>query len=227
MTNIIKILNGLEFLYPENITISQIKRTFNLYPEVEDSIIDAYSIGQLKSKLWLIENLPNNLGLVFICAGWYGVLANLMFQKSREKFLKIRSFDIDPKCAEIADNINRSFVMDGWQFKASTFDIKDMKYPLSYITCRRDKSTIQLTETPNTIINTSCEHIGDFSSWYSNIPQGTLCVLQTNNFFEIDDHINCSESLESFADITPMTEVVFEGELDCDKYMRFMRIGYR
>ena len=227
MKNIIKILNGLEFLYSENTVISQIKRTLNLYPETEESLIDAYSIGQLKSKLWLIENLPDNLGLVFICAGWYGTLASLMFQNAREKFDKIRSFDIEPECAKVADNLNRSYVIDGWQFKASTIDILDIEYPLTYTTYRRDMTKVQITEQPNTIINTSCEHIKNFDSWYTKIPQGILCILQTNDYFEIEDHINCSKSLDNFAEATPMYNVLFEGKLPLEKYNRFMRIGYK
>lgn len=227
MANIIKILNGLEFLYPENVIISQIKRTLNLYPETEESLIDAYSIGQLKSKLWLIEHLPNNLGLVFICAGWYGTLASLMFQNAREKFDKIRSFDIEPECARVADNLNRYYVIDGWQFKASTLDILDIQYPLTYTTYRRDMTKVQMTEHPNTIINTSCEHIKNFDSWYTAIPQGMLCVLQTNNYFDIKDHINCSNSLDDFAQSTPMENILYEGELCFEKYTRFMRIGIK
>ena len=95
MSNTVNILNGLELLYPDNPVISQLKRTLHSYPESEIGLADAYSIGQIKSKMWLIEHLPDNLGLVFICAGWYGTLASFMFDKVRHKFDKIRSFDID------------------------------------------------------------------------------------------------------------------------------------
>lgn len=70
--NINKIFNTLEFLYPDDIIIARIKRTLYRFPNVEDSLVDAFSVGQLKSKFWLIDNLPPELGLVFICAGWYG-----------------------------------------------------------------------------------------------------------------------------------------------------------
>ena len=227
MKSTIKILNGLEFLYPENVTISQIKRTLDLFPETEEYLIDAYSIGQLKSKLWLIENLPDNLNLIFICAGWYGTLANLMFQKVSQKFNKIRSFDIDPGCAEIADNINRPFVINGWQFKASTLDICTMEFPTTYKTFRRNGTSLTLTEMPDTIINTSCEHITNFEQWFWRIPSRTLCVLQSNDFVDCDQHVNCVSNLYKFADQTPLDKVIYEGELDCNKYKRFMRIGYK
>ena len=42
---------------------------------------DCISRGQLKSKLWLINELQKidkNLGTVFLCAGWYATLATLL-----------------------------------------------------------------------------------------------------------------------------------------------------
>lgn len=203
------------------------KRTLDMFPESEPYLVDAFSLGQLKSKLWLIENLPDNLGLVFICAGWYGTLASLMFDKARDKFDKIRSFDIDPTCAPIADNFNRPYVIDGWQFKASTMDILDMEYPTSYTTYRANKTSVDLTEMPDTIINTSCEHIVNFKEWYDRIPVGKTVILQCNNFYEIEEHVNCVNSTEEFSAISPMQKVIYEGELPLQKYTRFMRIGVK
>ena len=196
-------------------------------PEQLDSIVDAYSVGQLKSKTWLIEKLPSDLGVVFICAGWYGTLANLMFDNCREKFTKIRSFDIDPSCYSIADTINRPWVIDGWQFKASTLDIHDIAYPTTHTTYRANGTSQTLIEEPDTIINTSCEHIKDFDIWYSKIPEGKIVILQSNDFFDVAEHINCVSSLTEFSEQTPMTTVLYEGELPLEKYTRYMRIGVK
>ena len=227
MSNTVNLLNGLEHLYPDNVVVSQMKRTLHKFPESETAMVDAFSQGQLKSKLWLIENLPNNLGLVFICAGWYGTLASLMFDRARDKFDKIRSFDIDSSCAGVADTMNRPWVMDGWQFKASTMNIHNMSYPVEYTTYRADGSGVDLCEMPDTIINTSCEHIYNFTEWYDKIPDGKLVVLQSNNYDEIEDHINCSDSLSSFSQLTPMQSLHYEGTLNLSKYDRFMRIGIK
>jgi hypothetical protein len=196
-------------------------------PEQLDSIVDAYSVGQLKSKIWLIEKLPSDLGVVFICAGWYGTLANLMFDNCREKFTKIRSFDIDPSCYSIADTINRPWVIDGWQFKASTLDIHDIAYPTTHTTYRANGTSQTLIEEPDTIINTSCEHIKDFAIWYSKIPKGKIVVLQSNDFFDVAEHINCVSSLTEFSEQTPLTTVLYQGELPLEKYTRYMRIGVK
>jgi hypothetical protein len=196
-------------------------------PEQLDSIVDAYSVGQLKSKIWLIEKLPSDLGVVFICAGWYGTLANLMFDNCREKFTKIRSFDIDPSCYSIADTINRPWVIDGWQFKASTLDIHDIAYPTTHTTYRANGTSQTLIEEPDTIINTSCEHIKDFDIWYSKIPEGKIVILQSNDFFDVAEHINCVSSLTEFSEQTPLTTVLYQGELPLEKYTRYMRIGVK
>lgn len=193
-------------------------------------LTDALSIGQLKSKRWLVselEELNLELGTVFLCAGWYATLASMLFN-SNCKLEKIRSFDLDPSCAPIADCLNRSQVLDNWKFKAATSDILDLNYSKSvYNVLRSNGSSCELSDIPTTIINTSCEHIKDFNTWYSQIPDNKLLVLQTNNYFEIEDHINCSTSLEEFATTTPMAEVLYQGELPLPKYTRFMRIGIK
>lgn len=226
MKNPNKILNGLELLYPNSV-IPQLKRSLEKFPECIENMEDAFSLGQLKSKLWLIDNLPDNLGTVFVCAGWYGTLSALMFERAKNKFHKIRSFDIDPQCADIAETFNRSWVVDNWKFKATTFNIENIVYPLIYETKKANGSTVELIEEPDTIINTSCEHIENFKDWFNSIPSGKLVILQSNNYFEITDHINCVSSLEEFSNQTPMSNLLYQGELNLEKYTRFMRIGYK
>lgn len=192
-------------------------------------LTDALSWGQLKSKRWLInelEKIDKDLGTVFIGAGWYAILAGMIFE-SNLQFEKIRSFDINEECAAIADTVNRKYVADGWKFKATTFDIHDIKYPHTYITKKFNGEEQTLTDFPNTIINTSCEHIENFSLWYNKIPNNTFLVLQTNNYFDIDEHVNCSTSLEHFLSTAPMTDCLYKGEIKLSKYTRFMLIGYK
>lgn len=227
MDNTKKLLNGIEYLYPDNKFISQIKRTLDKFPDCEDNLVDAFSLGQLKSKLWLIDNLPNNLGTVFICAGWYGTLASLMFDRARKKFDKIRSFDIDETCADIADTMNRPWVMDGWQFKASTLDILKMEYPTQHTTYRANGTSLDLIEMPDTIINTSCEHIENFEEWYNKIPKGKLICLQSNDYVALEEHVNCVKDSLHFAEMAPLSKVYFTGELPLEKYTRYMRIGIK
>ena len=199
----------------------------NRFPDTD--LRDLFSKGQMNSKRWLVDELikiNKPLGTVFLCAGWYGSLATLLFE-SKIQIDKIRSFDVDPSCAIRADTFNRSWVMDEWKFKASTMDIHNMTYPLTYTTFRANGTGVELTEMPDTIINTSCEHIENFSEWYNKIPNGTTVILQGNNFFEIEDHINCSVNLDDFDKMCPMTECLYLNELILDKYTRFMKIGIK
>lgn len=200
----------------------------NKYPNLK--LDDLFSKGQMQSKRWLINELIRldvNLGTVFVCGGWYGSLATFLLD-SNLKIDKIRSFDIDPTCANIADTFNRSWVIDNWKFKASTFDILDMtNYPIKYTTHKFDGTPVELCEMPNTIINTSSEHIKDFVKWYANIPSGTIVVIQNNNFFEISEHVNCVNSVQELSEQTPMSTCLFLGELELPKYKRFMKIGIK
>jgi len=191
---------------------------------------DAFSVGQLQSKRWLIDSLEDcvdELGTVFLCAGWYATLASMLFDSSL--WIRcIRSFDIDPSCATIAETVNRRWVTVGWNFKATTADILDLEFDnYTYNTQRSNGSSVELCETADTIINTSCEHIPNFTQWYSKIPKGKLVVVQSNNYSELPEHVNTSNSLAEFVDSVPLTKTYYTGELELSKYTRYMVIGIR
>ena len=191
---------------------------------------DCFSRGQLKSKLWLVETLKKldvELGNVFICAGWYATVVP-MLQEQQIRFNRIRSFDIDPDVWKIAETFNKTLTTDGWKFKAQTLDIQKLKYnEFEFETIKSNGSIEKLKESANTVINTSCEHIENFDEWFDNIPEGKLVILQSNNYFNLPEHINCVKDTLHFAEIAPLSKVLFTGELELDKYTRYMRIGYK
>ncbi len=191
---------------------------------------DSLSRGQLQSKMWLIQELKRldlDLGTVFLCAGWYGILAVLMFEHELN-IDKIRSFDLDPEVADIADKFNLPWLVQEWKFKASTCDIHDIDWPdFHYDVVRSDGSQVTLRDRANTVINTSCEHIEQFEDWYQGIPTGTLVILQSNDYDVVPEHVNTVPDLHAFEQQTPMSEVLYNGELNLGHYNRFMRIGYK
>jgi hypothetical protein len=191
---------------------------------------DCFSRGQLKSKIWLVKTLEElnvELGTVFLCAGWYATLSVMLFE-SKCQVHKIVSFDIDPSVWKIAETFNKKWVLEDWRFKASTQDIHEIRFDEHiYDVNKNDGTTERLWGYPNTVINTSTEHIEDFSNWYSNILDKQLVILQGNNYYEIDEHVNCHATLEDFSASAPMSNVLYEGELQLDKYKRFMKIGYK
>jgi hypothetical protein len=191
---------------------------------------DCLSQGQLKSKIWLIEELKKldlNLGTVFLCAGWYATLATMIFENNL-RVEKLRSFDIDSSCVDIAERFNKPWVLQDWRFKASTKNIFDIDYTTDCYQVKKSDGSLEICkDSPDTVINTSCEHIDNFNIWYNSIPDNRLIILQTNNYFEIEDHVNCSSSIEEFEYSTPMTTCLYSGSLELPKYTRFMRIGYK
>lgn len=175
---------------------------------------DAFSNGQIDSKLWLcreLENLQWSSKLTQIYGGWYGITAFLLL--SREKFQvdRIESYDIDPSCEQIADMINENWVIKEWKFKAHTFDCNN------------------ICDTPDLIINTSSEHF-DSMAWFDNISPGTRVIIQGNNMPH-DDHVITTDTLEEFINQYPLTEIDYSGKLDFEypewKFTRFMIIGVK
>ena len=141
---------------------------------------------------------------------------------------KIRSFDIDPSCVDIAEGLNREYLKDKWKFKAITQDIHNINYAgHRYTTYRANGEEQILYNEPDTIINTSCEHIKDFNAWYNSIPDGKLVILQSNDFFELEEHINCVKNIEEFKEQCLVSNLLYSGTIELSKYNRFMLIGQK
>jgi len=173
--------------------------------------LESFWKGQVHSKLWLIEKLKHfvadNPNKIVIHGGWNGVLASLLFNSSI-KVEHIISVDIDPTCKEIANTINKRYEMEG-RFSAVTADM------------------CEYTKEADVVINTSTEHIkkSNLRIWKENIPQGTLVAAQNNDFFSLEEHINCVNSVKELSDILQLNtfqEYVFT----TPKYKRFMVIGH-
>ena len=193
---------------------------------------DCFSRGQLQSKLWLIDELQKldvDLGTVFLCAGWYATLSTMLFE-SNIKLDKVRSFDIDETTVEIAETFNKQWFADGWKFKAIVDDINNIDYnghTWHAWSNSNNRMSNPITDIPDTIINTSCEHIENFADWYAKIPDGKLVVLQSNNYYEIKEHVNCVKDIYEFKDMAPMSTLLYMGMKELPKYTRFMLIGYK
>jgi len=202
------------------------------------ALTDSFSRGQLRSKLWvsdIINDLDIDLGdMIYVCAGWYGVLSAILFE--RNKVNNIRSFDIDSSCSLPAETLNRSYTQNGWMFKASTMDIKDLIYTgeFMYETLKYNDDKEMITDDASScVINTSCEHIEDFDDWWDGIPEGMLVIMQNNDFDDEDheDHddtvVNTVSSIEEWSKRLNVSETLYAGTLALDKYNRYMVIGYK
>lgn len=174
---------------------------------------DAFSSGQVGSKLWLCEELERlkwSSDLTQIYAGWYGITAFLLLSRGNFKVNSIQSFDIDPACEPIADMINENWVWQEWKFKAFTVDCNE-----------------GVRGAADLIINTSTEHF-DSMEWFARIPKGTRVILQGNDMPH-DDHCVHSSSLEEFIKLYPVSELHYTGSKEFKyptwSFTRYMIIG--
>jgi hypothetical protein len=174
---------------------------------------DAFSSGQIGSKIWLCEELEKtkwSSQLTHVYGGWHGMLGFLLLSRGIFDVRRIRSLDIDPACQDIADMINENWVWQDWKFKAFTQDCNNFSGQFGDL-----------------IINTSTEHF-DSMDWFDRIPLGTRVVLQGNNMPH-DDHVTNSSNLEEFLDLYPLTKLTYAGTKDFVyptwSFTRYMIIG--
>lgn len=178
---------------------------------------DAFSSGQIGSKLWLCEELErlfNSIDVAWIYGGWYGITAFLLRTRGQLQIGSIRSYDIDPYCEPVADMINENWVYQDWQFKAHTEDCNKIDIKSS---------------TPDLVINTSTEHFNSFD-WWHKIPSGTVVAVQGNNMPHTDHFIHTT-SLEQFSKEFNFSEILYKGEKEFEyptwKFTRYMIIGIK
>ena len=172
--------------------------------------LESFWKGQVYSKLWLIEKMEEYKlqGSIAVYGGWNGVLSNLLFN-SDLCIPEIESIDLDPTCKPIAETINMRYHMQG-RFFATTADM------------------CEYTTDSDVAINTSCEHLTQeqYDKWLSNLAPGTRIVLQSNNYFDLDEHIRCASSMEEFVQQSNVY-VAYVGEFVTPKYTRYMIIGHK
>ena len=176
--------------------------------KVVKSIINSVNDNQEKCKNWLVNQTvkffdsidnPN----ICVAAGWYGSLADKLQKYSKSKVL---SFDQDPQTKLIGSMIYN----DVW-FKVESIE------------------TFKKYKKFNVLVCTSCEHLSKetIDNMLQQLNKGTLVVLQSNDYFGIDGHINCHKNLKSFCDSVKLNQVLYHGQLSLKKYNRFMIIGIK
>ncbi len=222
------ILKGLA-VYFDSAFVSDIRETALRFPKRELGY--ALNHNQTASKKWLMDALHGaaggRLGTVYVLGGWYGVLGAMLLHDRRFDVDRVINVDIDPSCAPVAESLNRTHVEDG-KFQSLTADMYALDYRGTDWQGHAGEGGGRSSGAgPDLIVNTACEHLARFDEWYGRIPEGVLLALQSNDFFEYQDHVNCVPTLEAFKAQAPMADVVFEGELKLKKYTRFMLIGRR
>jgi len=166
---------------------------------------DMFSSGQIISKEWAIDTIKS-LKIVWnqtvvVAGAWYGTLGLMLKQEYPNIALTL--LDIDPRCDAYLQNI----IYGDVDVFSVTGDMYEYKY------------------TEDIVINTACEHIPNVRWWLDQMPKGTTVVLQSNNFFEGEDHINCVSCIGDFIKQTSLSKILYSGSLVTPMYTRYMIIG--
>lgn len=196
---------------------------------------DAFSRGQVQSKIWLateLAKIKTDFNTAFILAGWFGQLTHYL-EHANISCNKIRIMDIDPFACEISDKIFNASNLENYKIKSVEYNITmpDKLYHsgLEYTIKNYNDGKILTEKTmPDLVINTSAEHFEE--EWFhkfvlKKFKTDPLFVIQSNNLFEVPEHVNCVHSIDHMKKKFPMAEVLFEGELQLKGYKRFMVIG--
>jgi hypothetical protein len=179
-------------------------------------IINSLNDNQIASKEHLTKAIISilseikNLKNIAILGSWYGLLGVMLRQHLNDN-IHISNIDSDPLTKEIGkslfDNKNNKFYTD---------DAVDHLFS-------QGKDKYQL------IINTSCEHMeqDDVLLMRYRKNDDTVICFQSNNYFAIDGHINCSNSLEEFVEGLNLTTVLHASALkiEPENYKRYTVIG--
>ena len=182
----------------DNLTQRAIKK----YPHRAVDIAQSYDAKQIKCKEWLCDqleilNLPQ-FKRIYIAGGWYG---NILIPKLLELYPnadRVKLHDLDKEAVYICRNI---YFKDNDTVRADVQDCTTFKYD-------------------SFVINTSCEHMTTLT-----VKSGSYVALQSNNYREVEDHNNCVDSALELADQYNVKDILFEGELEFNKYTRYMVIG--
>ena len=164
--------------------------------------------GQFESKIWLMRELSKisikefePLKLILLVEFAFPLIEML---SKLYKIDQIDLYDIDENCHKVVAQYLNHFDYD---FKVvqfgNYFERKDLR--------RR-----------HIVINTSSEHmpnVVECQRYYKNYPESPLLVLQSNNYFQLDEHINCVNDDHELNKIIQSKEFIISCKKSSTAYM--------
>lgn len=175
--------------------------------------LDSFSESQVESKQWLIDILVmadiKNANIQLF-GGWNGILITRLLTQNLT-VNRIHNIDLDEKSICVFRKY-RELTND----KRLEFTVSDVSTPHKY-----DIKT-------DIVINTSSEHMSNLPEIIKNKNYKPEClfVLQSNDMFHIDDHINCCNNSQELIKKSNLGDIVYEGTKKMPNgYNRFMVVG--
>jgi hypothetical protein len=198
-----------------------------------EAMQDAMSRSQIRSKIWLVEELAkiqSHFNHVAIMAGWFGQLCAIYDKKLTYK--KIRIIELDKQACELSDYSFNLSNLENYKIKSVHADISKLTlYKNGYewaVENFKENTKYNEKFLPDLIINTSAEHMTE--EWFQQLrfkelESNPIVAIQSNNMFDGEGHVNCVHSIDHMKKKFPMKEILFEGELQLKGYKRVMLIG--
>jgi len=217
---------------------------------------DFLSRGQVKSKLWLVDELKKiipegELGNVVFYGGWYNFVAHFLFQNFNID--KIYSVDVDARCVDPSKRLypeetaSERFVPLLGNVNDISWDnnicriidpvkrgemvnkwTKDNQAKIKQFNLDVDEATkdFGVTSVETNLVINTSCEHMD-NTWFENLPEGTLVCLHTNDYFDNPQHSNCCKDENAAYKKYPMSKLYYKGTLDTVLYKRFMLIGVK
>ena len=193
-----------------------VEQVDKLAPEQQRLFTAAVDEVQVRSKLWLIDELTSRRDLggatLTVLGAWYGILPLLLNWRLERPPARMICVDISAEACALGQQVI------GSRYPNIEYQVADAM-DLDYAGLTRDPSSV--------LINTICEHLADATTWWDRIPPGQLTVLQSNNYDRCPDHVNCVKDVDEMKAQTPLSELLYAGALQLPIFDRFMLIGYR
>lgn len=183
---------------------------------------DAFSHGQISSKLWLCENLEsyckshfNRSISISVYGSWIGLLPFLLLSRGQ---IKIHQFDLYDSDLEVQKTAKK--ILDYWKFNA--------ELKINFYTKDCNQLLIP-SDTTDLLINTSCEHM-EGVLWWNLLQEKTHFCLQSTNMIH-PTHISSPKNLEGWIkslNLSPK-QISYSGEQHISyatfSFTRWMLIG--
>ena len=167
--------------------------------------MESFRPGQIECKSWLVDEICNfnmQWNNVLVLGSWNSVLLWELFQE-QAKVTWFDFVDTDPLCHQHRDVYFEQNQLEK-NYSSIIMDATEFSDHKSY----------------DLVINTSCEHMKDIPAI-----NGPLYALQSNNQFDLPEHINCVNSAKQLAEQNNITDIRFKGDLELENKTRYMVIG--
>ena len=206
-------------MYNSEILYRTIKLSEKIYNESMYGVDDLYRIKDLShsmdhkhwvSKRHLAEKFyelyNHEAGKLLVLGGWYGMMAYQLRRMWTQAKMNIESTDMDPMCQEFGYELFHDY-----DIAFSTLNISDSFIITQY----------------TGIVNTSCEHMEqkDICSIIERKNKDCWVAFQSNNYTDLDSHVNCYPSAELFAESLNLEWYADIDTLDLGDFQRYTVIG--